>query len=171
MGLFQSRKYTNAQRDALLRAVVHDGLTIAEARQRAIDGGLPGVDAFDIPYGSASDIVRRGRGLFEIQVLRDVDHARTTLDNDALQLVGLAHLATEALRAKVRAGETPDPAAVRKAADAITSARRALGPQPRKPAKQPTTNGTEPEPVSPELAELLGRLEVEPVNGTAGVPA
>jgi hypothetical protein len=149
------RIYNDLQRQALLTAVVLDGLTIAEAQRRAIAGELPGTPAFNIKYNSAADIVRRGREAFEIRALRDPEHARKTLDADALLVCGYAHLATKAIEKAVKAGETPDAATVRKAADAITSARRALGPAPRKPAPKPEPETPHDKPVNGVLAELI----------------
>ena len=154
MTSLKERIYTRAQRDALLRAVVIDGLTVAEACRRANAGELPGIDAFRVPYGSASDIVRKDRETFQVRALADIDHAREVLEADTLRLAGYAHITARAIEKQVLAGETPDPTAVKKAAEAVTAVRRALGPAPRKPLEKTETE----KPASPAADDVVTEL-------------
>ena len=152
-----TRRYTPEQREALLQAVVINGLSVAEAVRRARAGELPGTGAFRIPYQSASTIINKGRDAFAVSAPH---RARAALDRAALTVVD------HALKAARNLGDEANPAAIKRAADAITAARRALPPElprPRKHAADATEadaveNG-QPQGTLAELLKLAQRLE------------
>jgi hypothetical protein len=58
------RKYSEAEKDALMKAVFVDGITVAEAVRRAPQGRLD-VPAFTLNLQYAYDIVKTGRDGYE----------------------------------------------------------------------------------------------------------
>ncbi|HWK30110.1 MAG TPA: hypothetical protein VNS09_26300 [Solirubrobacter sp.] len=143
------RHYPEPQREALLQAVVINGLSIAEAVRRAKAGTLGDVSPFTIPYSSAKTIVANGRDAFAVSA---PDRAHGAIDRAALQLVG------QALRAANQLADDADPVAIKRTADALVAARRALPPQPKtpKPAEPQEPTTTAPDPA---VAALLKAAE------------
>ena len=167
-----TRRYTEPQRDAIVHAVLVDGLSRGEAQRRAEAGTLADALApFRIPYSSTVAIVAKASESFFAEQMRNPAHARAVLDADALRLVELAHTTVEKVTAAAKkAGGNPDPVAVKRAAEAITSARRALPPE--RPATKPTA-AAESFPVEPDgtLATLLAHVRQTNGHTPAETPA
>lgn len=129
-------RYTQAQKDAILKAVLLDGLYVAEAIRRAARGELD-VAAFTIG-DYAYDIVKNGRDDFEGRNDEALEHGT----REALKGAHRANL--RALRALT---DQADPAERARVAKAVAETQRAMasGSKP-KPARgestpQPETNG------------------------------
>ena len=148
-----TRRYTDPQRDSIVRAVLVDGLSRGEARRLAEAGKLAdGLAPFRIPYSSTVAMVKRASESFFAEQMRSPTNARRLLDADALRLVELAHTTVEKVTAAAKKDGSPDPVAVKKAADAITAARRALPPE------RPAAKLADPAETSPTESEPDGTL-------------
>ena len=159
-----TRRFSDGQREAILHAVLTDGMSARAAARAAAAGELPDMAAFRMAPSTAAELIRRERDNYR---LRDPETAAATLADDAVKLARFAHQATTAIEAATGRGETPDPIAVKRAAEAVTAARRALGPQPAKPVPKPDTSPQDVEPDHPEdgngvVASLLAKV---PANG------
>lgn len=148
-------RYTREQRDALLHAVMVNGLSIAEAHRRAKAGKL-GLPAFEIPYSSAIDIIRGDRDSY---ALRNPDVMRSEIDADILAMAAAARK----VAARVKAQADPDPDLIRRAVQALKVARDAVATAPKR------NTPTAPEPphtTAPNVLDALGLTAAQPSTTT-----
>jgi hypothetical protein len=143
-------RYTRDQRDAILRAVMVQGISIADARRRAIAGELD-VPAFRIPYASACDIVRHDRDSY---TLRNPDVMRSEIDREILAMAGAARK----VAAKLRTQPDPNPDEIKRAVQALAAARAAIQTAP-KPAPRPA--GKTAQDTTPTPPSVLTRLGID----------
>lgn len=145
------KRYTDQQKDALLKAVLVDGLTVAEATRRAPQGRL-GIEPFTVNRLYAYDIVNGGREGYEER------------NPEALELATtheLRRLHRLNLKRSRGLNETSDPDEVKRVAMALAATQRALGPQgkPTRARGESTTQPTEPtEKSESQSADVLSQL-------------
>jgi hypothetical protein len=165
-----TRRYSERQRDAVLRAVLVDGLSVAEAHRHAVAGELPGVPAFALTYRSAVAIVAKGRDSFDAQQLQDPAEAHAALDDDALAIAGRTHQAVTILRRGDKLPDGLDLVALKKAADAVAATRRALPPRRAPKTTEPADQDAPPTQGDDVLARMLRGDFSGPneANGTNG---
>lgn len=150
-----TRHYTDRQRDALLKAVLVDGISQREAERRAIDGTLePGLAPFGRPRFIYS-LIRRGRADFEAgnDEALDFGHASELRRLYLLALAKSRQLDTSA-----------DVAEIARHAKAVGEAHKALRahattpktkPKPQASAREATNHGAEPQQAEDVLAGLV----------------
>jgi hypothetical protein len=152
-----TRRYNDAQKAALLKAVLSDGISTAEAVRRAASGDL-GVPAFKLDKVYAYQLVGKGREAFEAQ---NPEALRLSIDR---QIVAMARKALKMARA-LEKQQDPDPAALKAWVAALKAAQTGLA-RPEKPrAGQGSGDGLE-RPRSEE--DVLGGLLAKAGNGRAG---
>jgi len=153
-------RFSDSQREAILDAVLVKGLSARASTRAAAAGELEGTDAFTMSASTAAGLVRKHRDEYAV---RDTASAQAALEADALVLARIAHRATRDIESKVAKGEDPDLISVKRAAEAITAAKRALGPTPRKPARaDETRKHVEPDPSENSTGVLASLLAVAP---------
>lgn len=131
-----TRRYTQAQKDALIRAVCLERVTVAEAVRMAERGDL-GMPAFKMQREYAYELVSKGREAFEASN----ETALGQTGDDLLRLAehdAVAHL--RRVRAQLKRDGTDDPTRLVKATQALSGVRKA-----RREANtgfKPTAQGT-----------------------------
>jgi transposase-like protein len=140
-------RYTDQQKDALLKAVLVDGLSIAEAARRAPHGRL-GVDAFDVNRQYAYDLVKKGRDGYEE---RNPEALELATANELRRLHRLNLKRSRGLT------EASDPDEIKRAAQALSATRSAMrGPGGSKPKVHEPAPA--PETPAPRGDDVLTRL-------------
>lgn len=143
-----TKRYSDAEKDALMRAVLVDGVIVAEAVRRAPQGRL-GVPAFHLDLQYAYQLVKNGRERFESA---NPDALRGAIDQHLIKLAAKALKQARALEAQ----DVADPDQIRVAIRSLKEAKTGL----QAPAKAPMS----PRPVQePDVDEkpsedVLGRL-------------
>jgi hypothetical protein len=115
-----SHRFTQAQKDAILKAVLIDQMTPAQA-WRAAKAGTLGMPAFDTGQRHVYTIVRRGREAFESE--NSTALANTTHD-------ALIRLHRLALNHALALNDTSDLAEIAKAAKTLAETEKALRAKP-----------------------------------------
>lgn len=156
-------RFTQAQKHAILKAVLIDGHTVKTARDMARAGQLD-VPAFEIGT-YAYDIVKADREAFELANETALDLA---IDAELRKTAGLALAHNRALLAKARRDGTDDPDALKRSAQALSAIKRArreaqTGSNQRakaKPAQVETTAETvNTDSGASVVASLLGKAD------------
>lgn len=151
--------FTDAQKEAVIRAVAVEGHTVADVIRKARAGEL-GLPAFDIGR-YAYQLVRDGRERYEADH-DDALHAGIDRELKALEIAALAH--ARAVRARLKGDGTDSPDAIAKAAQGLSATRKARrdtqGAAGKPKAKQSAvqtdnTNGAA-KPNGDPLSNLLG---------------
>lgn len=154
-----TRRFTDAQKDALLRAHLVGGHTVGEVIGMANAGQLD-VPAFEIG-AYAYDIIRDGREGYEERN----DDALTLAVATELRLAendALGHI--RAIRRSFKRGES-DPDALTKATKALSAIRRArreaaIGqPKPKAPVNTPVHTDDQPRETPSVVADLLASVD------------
>lgn len=127
-----TRQYTDVQKDALLSAVILDGLTVAEAVRRANAGTL-GLPAFKLDRLYAYQLVKQGREAFR---LRNPAALHKTIDTLLTELAGLAVNQAEDVVARAKKGDIAA-ADIKRAISDLKAAKAGLE-RPQKPKDAPT---------------------------------
>jgi hypothetical protein len=158
-------RYTQTEKDAILRAVLVEGHTVVKARQLAAQGEL-GVPAFEIG-NYAYDVVRDGREGFESRDDAALDRAMA----EDIRLDAIAALAhNRALRARLKGDGTDDPEALKRAATALHAIRKLRNegkqaPRPKPGTVQTSDTGANTAPTGDTLTNLLGPVKREAGEG------
>lgn len=161
-----TRRYTDAQKQALLRAVVLDGHTVAEARKMARNGTL-GVPAFELST-TAYTIVRDNREQLEASNETALALAIQRELHDA-ELDALAHLRATRQSFKRDASGNPEP--MRRATQALTAIQKARRDAQKPGAKpKPAANTQTPEPTNTPAADdtVAELLKLRPKDARTG---
>jgi hypothetical protein len=138
-----TRRYTDQQKDALLRAVCIDRMTVAAA-VRAAEAGELGIPAYTVNRLYAYSLIKDGRDQFEAgneQALAvAIEHELKGAEIDALANI-------RAIRRALKAGEgdTAKLAQATRDLATITRARRETSKTPKGKTTLVQTNGTEPQ--------------------------
>jgi hypothetical protein len=165
---FTSR-YTDAQKDAILRAVLITGTTVAEAIKLAAAGQL-GVPAFTVGI-YAYDIVKKGRDGFEADHEEALNLAVAN-ELKAAELDALANIRTirRGLKRDVAndtsrlAAATRDLAQIRKARREANTAPR-TSTKPQHSAKPDAYTGSETQHAVSVVADLLAKTQNSTAEG------
>jgi hypothetical protein len=115
-----TNRFTQAQKDALLRAVLIDGHTVKAARDLARAGQLT-VPAFDIGT-YAYDVIKQGRDSFEQSNETALDLA---IDAELKKTAAAALAHNRGLLATFKRDGTSDPDALRRSAQTLSAIKRA----------------------------------------------
>jgi hypothetical protein len=145
------RKYSEAEKDALMKAVFVDGITVAEAVRRAPQGRLD-VPAFTLNLQYAYDIVKTGRDGYEE---RNPEALELATANELRRLHRLNLKRSRGLT------EASDPDEIKRAAQALSATRSAMrGPGGSKPRAhgENQTNPTAPTEKPSQSEDVLSRL-------------
>lgn len=165
-------RFSQAQKDAILKAVILDGHTVKTARDMAKAGQLD-VPAFEIGT-YAYDIVKNDREAFELANDSALDLA---IDTELRKTAALALAHNRALRALAKRDGTDDPDAMKRSAQALSAIKRArreagTGSNQRAKAK-PAQVETTAEPVNTAkgasvVADLLSKTNEGARAGSLG---
>jgi hypothetical protein len=155
-----TNRFTQAQKDALLRAVLIDGHTVKAARDMARAGQL-GVPAFEIGV-YAYDVIKSGRDQFEQSNETALDLA---IDAELKRTAAAALAHNRSLLASFKRDGTSDPDALRRSAQTLSAIKRA-----RREAANPRA-ATKPKPAPVNTAGETEAYTVEPVNVVADLLA
>lgn len=133
-----TRKYTDEQIEAFLRAVLIDHTPVAAAVRKAEAGQL-GVPGFTLNRVYAYELVKRRREGYE------QEHPEAAVAAIDKALMALANKALSQSRILAKA-EMADPDAIKRTVQALTTARAAIRPETRPAPKQSASPKGEPEP-------------------------
>jgi hypothetical protein len=104
MGAFQA-KLSRAQREAVIRAVLADNLSHAEAARRAAKGQLDGAGRFEITRSYVSRLVRDATHERKPAELADPETAHTEIQEARARALALVLRAIDAWEKNARAGQ------------------------------------------------------------------
>lgn len=154
-----TKRYTEAEKDAILHAVLIDNQTVAKTITDAADGKL-NVPAFTVNRQYAYQIVKDNREAYEA---RNPEALRQAIDNE---LTTLAAKALAQARTLAKA-EMADPDLLRRTVQALKAAQSALA-KPATPPKNTPQSQTAPmnTPTTPDV--LAGLLDSTAKNTGQG---
>jgi hypothetical protein len=146
--------FTDAQKEAIMRAVLVEGMTVADAMRGAAAGTL-GVPAFTIGR-YAYDLVKDGRERYEANNDSALHHS-IDVEMKALEIAALKH--ARATRARLKGDGSDSPDAIAKAAKALSDTRRARrDTQGAKTKPAPVQTAGENHAAKPKSDDALSNL-------------
>lgn len=153
-------KFTDAQKEACIKAVIVDGLKARDVAAKAAAGELPGVGKFEITINYVNVLARAARGNYNPEQLADHRVARETVDLAQARILTWLLREVDRYEVQARAGKV----------DITRGARltRALGDWYRavgKPEPKPKPGREDPNPPDSNTAEQMIAALLERANG------